>query len=219
MRASPSCRRWILLEGDIAIQQGSQTSSVDTLLSRIETAPQRLADSANKLLAPVVADDMVDALYRYAARTDVNIAELTVNSPQNSDNALVHETVFLLRATGAFLDLTRFVGAIEEARAPGFVLSNLEMTTGAETATLTATVTLYTSPLSTTIPGAAPAAESDGAAVAPAPPPDPRQHRVIAGETLLGIANAYRVPLDALRAANGLQSDALQAGQLLTIPH
>lgn len=212
------------LDGDIAIGQGTQSQSFDTLLTRLESGPERLALSANRLLAPSVPDRMVDALYRYASDTGVNIVELTVSTLPNTETALVRETIFLMRASGDFLDLTRFVGAIEEATTSGFVLSNLLMTANGDEGTLTATVTLYDSSLSTTVPGEIPltAGETSGGTTALAPTPTPvpprLQHQVVAGETLLNIAVAYKVPLDALRDANGLQESNVEPGQLLTIP-
>lgn len=45
-----------------------------------------------------------------------------------------------------------------------------------------------------------------------------RRHVINRGETLAAIAKEYDVSLDSLRSANGIQGDAIQAGQVLTIP-
>lgn len=43
-------------------------------------------------------------------------------------------------------------------------------------------------------------------------------HRVRSGDSLSGIADRYRVSVDAIKLANGLWSDVIQPGQRLTIP-
>jgi len=45
-----------------------------------------------------------------------------------------------------------------------------------------------------------------------------RKHIIASGETLSGIARAYRVSLDSLRTYNALDSNELQVGQVLRIP-
>ena len=45
-----------------------------------------------------------------------------------------------------------------------------------------------------------------------------RRHLVKRGETLIGIARRYRIPLDTLRAANGITGDYIRAGRVLLIP-
>jgi LysM repeat protein len=53
----------------------------------------------------------------------------------------------------------------------------------------------------------------------PLPTPTPRLHVVAAGDTLLAIARAYDVSVEALQAANGnVQPEYLQIGQELVIP-
>ena len=53
----------------------------------------------------------------------------------------------------------------------------------------------------------------------PIPPtPEPYQHEVAVNESLWSIAALYEVDLDALRIVNGLTSDTLNPGQLLSIP-
>jgi LysM repeat protein len=73
----------------------------------------------------------------------------------------------------------------------------------------------------------APASTAARAPAAPAPatrttPPAAargrRTHVVAAHETLFGLARRYGVSVDALRAANHLEGDALRVGQTLVIP-
>ncbi len=53
----------------------------------------------------------------------------------------------------------------------------------------------------------------------PVPTPTPRSHRVVAGDTLIGIAYQYGVTVADLRTANHIRDDRLlQIGQVLTIP-
>jgi N-acetylmuramoyl-L-alanine amidase len=54
--------------------------------------------------------------------------------------------------------------------------------------------------------------------VAAAPPPEPVRHVIVRGETLSGIAERYRVSSAIIRRSNGLRSDNLRVGQVLTIP-
>lgn len=46
----------------------------------------------------------------------------------------------------------------------------------------------------------------------------PQMYTVLPGDTLFSLANQFGVTLDELKAANGLQSDDIQAGQQLIIP-
>ncbi len=53
----------------------------------------------------------------------------------------------------------------------------------------------------------------------PVPTPTPRSHRVVPGDTLIGIAYQYGSTVDDLRTANRIRDDRLlQIGQILTIP-
>ena len=65
-----------------------------------------------------------------------------------------------------------------------------------------------------------PGATAAGATASPAPgTPDPRQHRVVAGETAWSIARKYGVAVSDLARWNGLPADmAIRSGQMLTIP-
>jgi hypothetical protein len=45
-----------------------------------------------------------------------------------------------------------------------------------------------------------------------------RSHRVVRGDTLWGIARRYGTSVGTLRASNGLGSDRLRPGQVLTVP-
>jgi N-acetylmuramoyl-L-alanine amidase len=47
----------------------------------------------------------------------------------------------------------------------------------------------------------------------------PQRHVVARGDTLMAVAQRYRVSLDALRRHNGLASDALRIGDVLHIPY
>ena len=52
----------------------------------------------------------------------------------------------------------------------------------------------------------------------PAPTPAPKTYKVKSGDTLSRIARRYGVTIGALREANGLTSDKIKVGQVLTIP-
>jgi N-acetylmuramoyl-L-alanine amidase len=68
---------------------------------------------------------------------------------------------------------------------------------------------------------APPAANDTGSTLTLAPevdPATPRVHRVRRGETLVGIARSYGVPLADLLRENGLRGDRLLVGQTLRIP-
>jgi len=52
----------------------------------------------------------------------------------------------------------------------------------------------------------------------PAAPTEPVRHVIARGETLSGIAERYRVTSASIRRSNGLRSDVLRVGQVLTIP-
>jgi N-acetylmuramoyl-L-alanine amidase len=51
-----------------------------------------------------------------------------------------------------------------------------------------------------------------------AAPTEPVRHVIVRGETLSGIAERYRVSSASIRRSNGLRSDVLRVGQVLTIP-
>lgn len=51
-----------------------------------------------------------------------------------------------------------------------------------------------------------------------APEAEPVRHVIARGETLSGIAERYRVSSASLRRSNGLRSDTIRVGQVLTIP-
>jgi LysM repeat protein len=51
-----------------------------------------------------------------------------------------------------------------------------------------------------------------------APPAGARSHVVEAGETLFGIARRHGVTIDAIRRANGMETDQIRVGQRLVIP-
>jgi len=53
---------------------------------------------------------------------------------------------------------------------------------------------------------------------AAAAPSEPLRHVITRGETLSGIAERYRVSSASIRRSNGLRSDVLRVGQILTIP-
>ena len=53
---------------------------------------------------------------------------------------------------------------------------------------------------------------------APAAPAESVRHVIARGETLSGIAERYRVSSSSIRRSNGLRSDVLRVGQVLTIP-
>lgn len=62
-------------------------------------------------------------------------------------------------------------------------------------------------------------AKVDTAALAPAPAPEPVQHKVSRGETAYTIARLYQVPVKSLAEWNGLGSDfGVREGQYLMIP-
>jgi len=44
------------------------------------------------------------------------------------------------------------------------------------------------------------------------------EHTIARGETLSGIAENYRIPLDRIRDTNQLNSDTIRVGQKLKIP-
>jgi N-acetylmuramoyl-L-alanine amidase len=52
----------------------------------------------------------------------------------------------------------------------------------------------------------------------PAAPAESVRHIITRGETLSGIAERYRVSSASIRRSNGLRSDVLRVGQVLTIP-
>jgi N-acetylmuramoyl-L-alanine amidase len=52
----------------------------------------------------------------------------------------------------------------------------------------------------------------------PTVPTEPVRHVIARGETLSGIAERYRVTSASIRRSNGLRSDVLRVGQILTIP-
>jgi N-acetylmuramoyl-L-alanine amidase len=52
----------------------------------------------------------------------------------------------------------------------------------------------------------------------PVTPSEPLRHVIARGETLSGIAERYRVSSASIRRSNGLRSDVLRVGQVLTIP-
>ncbi len=76
------------------------------------------------------------------------------------------------------------------------------------------------SPLPSPSPPAIPPSPDPSPTPAPTPTvPAPITHIVQPGDTLLGLAMAYRVPMAAIQLSNGLgDSTALYAGQRLTIP-
>lgn len=51
-----------------------------------------------------------------------------------------------------------------------------------------------------------------------APAAEPVRHVIVRGDTLSGIAQRYRVSSAIIRSSNGLRSDTLRVGQVLTIP-
>jgi N-acetylmuramoyl-L-alanine amidase len=57
-----------------------------------------------------------------------------------------------------------------------------------------------------------------GGAAPRAPASGPVRHVIVRGDTLSGIAQRYRVSSATIRSSNGLRSDILRVGQVLTIP-
>jgi N-acetylmuramoyl-L-alanine amidase len=57
-----------------------------------------------------------------------------------------------------------------------------------------------------------------GGAAPRAPTPSTVRHVIVRGDTLSGIAQRYRVSSASIRSSNGLRSDTLRIGQVLTIP-
>jgi LysM repeat protein len=56
----------------------------------------------------------------------------------------------------------------------------------------------------------------------PKPPvekkPQARYHTIAKGDTLWGISRKYKIPVDAIKSANGLSSDLIRPGQTLRLP-
>jgi LysM repeat protein len=52
----------------------------------------------------------------------------------------------------------------------------------------------------------------------PSPTPELRTYRVVAGDTLIGIAGRYGTTVKAIMDLNGLTSTSLRIGQVLKIP-
>lgn len=50
------------------------------------------------------------------------------------------------------------------------------------------------------------------------PKPQARYHTIAKGDTLWGISRKYKIPVDAIKSANGLSSDLIRPGQTLRLP-
>jgi LysM repeat protein len=86
-----------------------------------------------------------------------------------------------------------------------------------------ATPSMSASPASSSSPSSTAPTASAGASASPRPVPSPTPaaattYKVRSGDTLSGIATRFQTTVKKLKAANGLTSNAIRPGQVLTIP-
>lgn len=143
------------MQTQIAGQEVALTATVqavdgaaDVLLHQVENAQEKMADTAGIFLTAGQADDMLDLLYSYAQRTGVEIAELQLETSEESPTTAdtFSARTFQIRINGEPRRLLQFIVQVKEASVPGVNLSEVVISREGEQSHLSTRLILYTSP-------------------------------------------------------------------------
>lgn len=214
----------------LAEARSAQTRAPDLLRQKVATAEARRLEIAAMFASEQLASEMPTRLYQYAGESGVEIVSLQAQPPQSGgDKALYSIRSFDVQALGPLRGLAGLVARVGET-SQGIVISNLSISKKDEARhSLAMTITLYTSPHVGTTPAttagaqltATPAATPAPTAVGsptPTAPPQPVIYTVRAGDTLFSIARRYGTSVEAIMAANAMESTNVRAGEQLLIP-
>ncbi|HXF61796.1 MAG TPA: hypothetical protein VNK95_09265, partial [Caldilineaceae bacterium] len=107
----------------LAATEQIQANVPARLQQQIDDAQNRLDETARRFLSESQAATALDRLYGYSRAAGVEIIDLQVQPGSITDTLTVK--VFSLRVQGELDPLFDFLGSIEEAAQPGFVVSDL----------------------------------------------------------------------------------------------
>lgn len=193
---------------------------------RIAATQARLAATAGSVfLDETRVAEMPTRLHEYAYETGVELVSLQADPGQRGNqNALYSVRTLRVRAVGALPKLARFIARTSEASGKGLGIRNLSLTNKGNQFDLTMDLLLYASPyaLPQTVSTTAPSGPAPTATIQPVPKPTPVARHVtytVQGkDTLYSIARRYGTTVQAIMAANGLDSPNIRVGQQLRIP-
>lgn len=138
-------------------QQSAQGGDASVLQHQIDSYQGTLEGSAGTFLTQSQADGMIDALYRYAQTSGVEITNIQSQqaAPDKGKKGATAEApvydvhVFRLQAAGTMSQLMNFVTLIREAALPSVTITNVSIKKDQGTPHLTMDLLLYTSPYAT----------------------------------------------------------------------
>ncbi|MBL8165843.1 MAG: hypothetical protein JNJ61_27915 [Anaerolineae bacterium] len=142
----------------LAERAAAEDNDNQTILeSQIERAASGLDEAIARFMSVAQADDLLDNLYIYANRSGVQItnlqaqqaapvaAESEVETSPQPISSVYQVQSFSLLVDGSVPGLMRFMTEIREAALPGIVITNVNLTAGAEQSTLTLFMLIYSS--------------------------------------------------------------------------
>jgi LysM repeat protein len=138
-------------EQQVSDARAAQVAELQIIRRQIEMARSGTLSKTELLLTKAQASGTLDQLYQLAASTNVRIVTLQNQpSPETEKPASVDITRFRLHVAGALPDLMRFVALTKQTiSAQAFLLSNVNITQGPQSAALLMDLVLFTSSSST----------------------------------------------------------------------
>ncbi|MBK9050777.1 MAG: LysM peptidoglycan-binding domain-containing protein [Chloroflexi bacterium] len=139
----------VTMQQTVRQTQQQQTSSNDALQAQLAGTQAQLDAAARQFLTETQAATILDNLYRYASETGVVISGLEAQEPPAETvikTELYDIRIFALRVDGDVPQLLSFMGRLQETTWPGVALTQINLVENEAQATLTFTLSLYTSP-------------------------------------------------------------------------
>jgi hypothetical protein len=139
----------VTMQQTVRQTQQQQTSSNDALQAQLAGTQAQLDAAARQFLTETQAATILDNLYRYASETGVVISGLQAQAPPTETvikTELYDIRIFALRVDGDVPPLLSFMGRLQETTWPGVALTQINLVENEVQATLTFTLSLYTSP-------------------------------------------------------------------------